>query len=107
MKEDDLKQEYVDVLEELDWNFCVLDNCVEISQYTSAGEDFSFTVGIENFRQNVSEYACDFDPCDHAEMWVAARGSVSGIPDIETLLEDAKELGENLMTLAQKLAQVE
>ena len=103
---DDLKQKYFDVMDEEDWRFCILDNCVEISQYTTAGEDFFFAVDIENFVQNVIDYCHDFDPYEHVEMWVKARDSVSGVPNVEILLDDAKEIKENLMDLAAKLEKV-
>ena len=107
-KENTLADKYADVLEELEWSYYEYDNkYVELSQESNAGEDFSFTVEIEDFVRDVSGYADWFDPCEHAEMWVAARDSVRGVPDVVTLVEDAKEIKESLVALAQRLSKVE
>lgn len=67
-----------------------------ISQYTPAGEDWSFTIWFngsqENLVDKVHEYLEDYDPKEEFAMWVDAKyhNSVAGIPDIETLYEDCK-----------------
>ena len=89
----------------------------EISQPSPAGEDFSFSVYADNpkeFIAKVNAYYMEFSPSEHAEMWVEARLSserngngTKGIPDVETLVEDAKEIQNLLKDLAHDLNEYE
>lgn len=104
MKE--LNQTYIDILEENDWSICSYtdDGRVEIEKYSPAGEDFLMYVEIENFPKSVREYANDFDPDEHAEMWINARGRVNGVPNsIRELIDDAEEIQKMLNELADAL----
>ena len=70
-----------DICEKHGWSISVYDNEVELRQCSPAGEDFSFNVGMENFVENVKEYAAGFDLDEHIAMWITARqNGVSGIP---------------------------
>lgn len=75
--------------------------------YSDAGEDFIIDLNCdsaENFAEAFSEYARDFDPEEHAEMWIEARGTVSGVPqEISTLLEDANSIKEFLESVSAEL----
>jgi len=81
----------------------------ELSQYSPAGEDFSFDVEAESpdeLVESVMRYATDFDPDEHAEMWIEARRyGRGGIPSIRQLIQDADDLEEMLNALAEGLAQ--
>lgn len=102
----ELDQKYVDILEENDWSISsyIDDGRVELQKYSPAGEDFYIVVEVENFPEAVREYAINFDADDHAEMWIEARGKVSGVPDsIRALIEDAEEIQEMLNELADAL----
>lgn len=81
----------------------------ELSQDSPAGEDFSFAVEAETpdeLVESVQEYALDFDPDDHIEMWVEARRSGrGGIPPIRQLVKDADDIDEMLSALAEALSQ--
>lgn len=98
-------------LDEKGWSIydCVFgpDSCPgwELSKYSPAGEDFSFAVehnnNVEEAIEEIKRYAYDFDVDEHVEMWVSARGNVSGVPDVSTLVEDAKAIQEMLDELAE------
>ena len=72
--------------------------------------DFIFTiVGNDEgaVAEKVREYAYDFDPDEHAEMWVESRGK-RGVPDsIRTFVDDADAIKEMLFELAQELRKAE
>ena len=79
----------------------------EIGKSSPAGEDFWFSFEHNNNVQTAVEqiraYAFCFDVNEHVEEWVGARGSVSGIPDVETLVEDAKAIKDLLMDMATNI----
>lgn len=82
---------------------------VEMNFGSDLGEDFVFSVWSDgtnkNFVEKFGEFASDFDPDEHAEMWVKNRDSVSGVPhSIRALLKDADAIKERLEDLAEKLA---
>lgn len=104
MKE--LKQKYIDILEENDWSVSSYtdDGRVELQKYSPTGEDFSIIVEVEDFPNSMRDCAMDFDADEHAEMWIEARGKVSGVPDsIRELIDDAEEIQEMLNELADAL----
>lgn len=94
--------------QELGWAVCV-DVEVEFHKYSPASEDFCFAVTKdENLAEGAREYAEDFDTEEHIMMWVVAKqnGSVSGIPDIKTLVQDADDIKQMLEELADALESV-
>lgn len=94
--------------EELGWSLYEDENGgVELGKYSPAGEDFSFYVHEkDNLVEATREYADGFDTEEHIEMWVMARHSVSGVPDIKTLVKDADAIQEMLNELADALEEV-
>ena len=92
-------------IETLGWNvYRDGDGYVELSQFSSAGEDFSFTVSENNLIENVKDYAESFDSEEHAAMWYdAGRHGVRGVPSLHELVEDADAIQEMLEDLAIKL----
>lgn len=98
------------IVKALGWKLC---ECVagqdtkawEISQHSPAGEDFSFCVEDENFVENVRKYADEFDPDEHAEFWVSAKGSRRDvtIPSIRELINDADAISRMLQELASAI----
>lgn len=100
----------VDAAELLDWSVHINDDCIEFEKYSPAGEDFFFTItGNDEARvvEQVREYAYDFSPDEHAEMWVESRGK-RGVPDsIRTLIDDADAIKEMVSELADALRKVE
>ena len=76
---------------------------VELSQYSPAGEDFSFEVSCKNFIEQVAEYARDFDVDEHAMLWIPDRGT-RGVPDsIRAILDDAEAIQSMLNELTDAL----
>ena len=77
---------------------------MELEKYSPAGEDFGIAVSAENFVEEIKEYAADFSPDEHIEMWVLARkNGVTGVPSIRILVQDADAIDEMLQELAQAL----
>ena len=101
--------ELLDKAEELGW--CIHEDHEEweFSQYSPAGEDFSFCVctsdvnSPEDLAREIRSYANDFDAEEHTKMWVEAQGHVSGVPDIKTLVKDADDIKLMLDELASAM----
>lgn len=101
-----LEDRYLKVLENYDWRVSSYtdDGRVELQTYSPAGEDFYICVEVENFPEAVAEYAADFDPDEHIEMWLAARhNKVSGVPGTRELVHDAEDIDKMLQELAAAL----
>lgn len=78
----------------------------ELEFYSPEGEDFIFDIvafGKEDFIQSFREYAKDFDPDEHASVYIDMRGK-RGVPDdIRSLIDDANAIKEFLETVACEL----
>ena len=76
---------------------------VEFSKDSPAGEDFSFYVfydALSDLRRELYTYWQYFDVEEHVEMWMdAKRNGAAGVPDVVTLVEDAKEIESMLEEL--------
>lgn len=92
-----------EIAESLEWTVKEYgDGTAEFSQYSPAGEDFSFYVNAEKAETEIYEYYDNFDVDDHIEMWVKAReNGTSGVPSIRRLVEDAEAISEMLKELAE------
>ncbi|MFR5845655.1 MAG: hypothetical protein ACLUEU_07855 [Oscillospiraceae bacterium] len=88
-------EKMIQIAESYGWAVDMDSDSIEFNQCSPAGEDFSFTVltkdasDAESLAAEVRSYADSFDTEEHVKMLVDAQGSVSGVPDIETLVEDA------------------
>ena len=86
---------------------------VEIGQHSPSGEDFSMIIDFEaedqsdSFLDNLESYYEDFDVDEHIEMWVNARGDVSGIPSVRELAKDAEDIDAMILELFQTLKGLE
>lgn len=101
----ELPERIINLCEQRDWTVHteVDGESAVLEKYSPAGEDFMFTVSTANFIGDVVEYADDFDPDEHAEMWIARRGT-RGIPSsIRELINDADAIKEMLEDLAAAL----
>lgn len=85
-------------------------NYVELQKPSPAGEDFSMVIDfargnpVDTFLSNLNEYWDNFDPDEHAEMWMPQRGK-GGCPEsILGLLTDAEEIKESVFALWSALA---
>ena len=100
----ELPEKYIDIIQEHGWDIHYSDDTVEISQYSSAGEDFSFTVSIENFVGDVYRFAMEFEPEIHAEEWIIKKhNGAQGLPSIAELITDAYRIADNLYELYDAL----
>ncbi len=100
-----------ETIEGLDWQIheCQLYGGAkgyELEKYSPAGEDFIFAADDTRLAESIREYAADFDPDEHAEMWVRARyeGKDQTIPSIRELIEDADAINLMLQELAAALS---
>lgn len=74
-----------------------------LSKYSPLGEDFGFNVSYDNPINDIKEYYNVYDAEEHAEMWVAHRGT-NGVPNsIKLLLKDAEDIEDMLYELVKKL----
>ena len=83
----------------------------EMEFYSDAGEDFVFSIWHSRTKRSFinafRDYAIDFDPDEHAEMWVNARNTVKGVPQsIRTLINDADSIGNFLEEVSEQLYKV-
>ena len=93
------------VIEDLGWNIEIYKgqtpNVLELSRYSPAGEDFSFSVDYgtdEKISSAIQVYAHEFDQDEHIEMWV--NSTVSGKPSIRVLVQDAEDIDGMLQDLS-------
>lgn len=104
------------LLEEYDFRLCgAITECssekgqynVELKTCSPLGEEVTVPLiydGTEDgFINSFSNYANNFDPEEHAEMWINSRGK-NGVPEsIKDLLGDAKYIKDTLMRIAWDL----
>ena len=105
----------VKVAESLDWKCRVYDKYdkeIELEKYSPAGEDFIMTISfdpkapITSFYDNLYDYYNDFDPEEHAAMWINERGK-NGVPDsIRVLLDDAESIEDMIRELCFAIAEL-
>lgn len=83
---------------------------VIFSACSPAGEDLEEEIeysDIADIYWEMSSVASDFDPDEHVEMWIMARhDGVSGVPSVSELVEDANEIANMLVKLADALKEV-
>lgn len=96
-----------EVFDDLNWRFhrCSYGSG-ELESWSPAGEDIVFDIEGKDIPAEVAEYAEDFDPDEHAEMWVEHRGRGGCPSTIRELVDDADAIKEMLKMLADALATV-
>lgn len=112
----ELSERIIEVLEAHDISLCGEiserkyhnDYDVELETYSPEGENVVISLiydGTEDdFIKKFENYAEDFDPDEHAEMWIEARGSVNGVPNsIRDLINDANWIKNMLSTVSKQL----
>lgn len=99
MKKTILPKELIEQLEKEDFtiNEYPEENSIEFQKYSDAGQDFSFTIDIddngkiEDIANSVYEYYESYNPCEEALLWVDDEGhGKNGSPDLEECIEDMK-----------------
>lgn len=79
-----------------------LEELIEYSFYTPAGEDFCFVVSKPNEHGELWDYANNFDVDEHVELWMDKRGK-NGVPQtVRELVEDAEWIRDRLLVLAEE-----
>lgn len=106
-----LSKETLDILEEENVDIMNLENDPqydwELGFHSDLGEDVIEYVKAETdseFAEAVRKLAEEFDPEEHAELYISSRGK-NGVPDsIRDLLNDAQGIKEFLTDLSDKLS---
>ena len=99
-----------EICENRDWTVRTCeDGEIEIESWSPAGENILFYVYEDDgtFVDGVKRIAAEFDPEDHAELYIRIRGT-NGVPNsIRELLDDADAIDKMLQDLAAALAETE
>lgn len=100
----------LEICEARDWRVTTCDDGeVELENWSPAGENILFYVYEDDgtFVDGVKRIAAEFDPEDHAELYIRIRGT-NGVPNsIRELLDDAEAIDKMLQDLAAALAETE
>lgn len=100
-----ISKELREKIEQCDWDIYDCSDFIELSKYSPAGEDFSFSVtnkSDEETLHEIFEYAQDFDVDEHAKLWHGQnRGEPTSLSD---LLEDAKAIKNMIQELYDEIA---
>lgn len=102
-------EQLTNVAEELDWRVVILDDCVELSKYTTKGQDFYFSLPKNSIHVNeLYEYYDAYDPAEQSMAWIDPNGhGKNGAPDdIRDILDDMEEVKESLKTLYEALKNI-
>lgn len=110
-----LKEKIIKKVKELGWKINIVEELetmdVDFYKKSPAGEDFSFTVQLDDIYDlpnEVFNYYLSFDPEEHAENWVIAkRNGVSGVPSIKELITDAEAIEDMLDELSNTLVDLQ
>lgn len=96
------KEKIIDKLEELGWYVSTWeDSYVEIETSSPAGEDLIVDFNPNQIWRDLEENSDSFDREEHVLMWLRQREEgVSGIPDLDALYEDAKDIEQMYKALA-------
>lgn len=95
------------ICENLGWDVLFDENDIILSQYSPASENFFFYAEKTRFKDSVKEYAEDFDPDEHAIMWIENMHTVKGVPQsIRTLINDADAIKEMLTELSEQINKI-
>ncbi len=79
-------------------------NDIMLEQFSPAGEDFFFYADKKRFAESIREYAEDFDPDEHAAMWIENMKTLKGVPQsIRVLIDDADAIKEMLTELSEQI----
>lgn len=107
-----LNNQIMDILENNDISVISIEkqgekHVSELEWFSPAGEDVIIVVWFNGtnsgFVDGFTKYAADFDPDEHAEMWVESRGK-NGVPStIRQLIDDADAINAMLEETAIEL----
>ena len=106
---DEIKGMSVDeVIEYCDWDMDEHeDGSITLESHSPAGEDLIIETTRDSLVDDLRAEAENFDPDEHAEMWVESRGT-RGVPDsIKTLVEDAEAIQQKYFQLSNAVEMAE
>lgn len=104
---------------DLDWDVSkytdysnLKESYLQFDGYSPAGEDISFSIDfdasklpceqIQEIIDNLGSYYECFDTEEHVALHIEAKNNgIAGIPDVETLVKDAKEIDVSLENLSE------
>lgn len=110
-----LPDSIIEALDAEDWCVCSVNEqrgeyVAELEKYSPAGEDFIAVIWFDGspdgFVEAFQQYATDFDPDEHADMWIENRHSVRGVPSVRELIDDADAIDNMLSHMASTLSEV-
>lgn len=102
-------KDIINKIEELDWNVNEYGDSLELSRYSSAGQDFSINVSIgeckNDFLSNLYEVYVDFDVSYETYLWLDNTGhGINGAPyDMIDVYKDMEECQESILELYDEL----
>lgn len=106
-EDSEIPQWFVDAIEELDWSI-VYDSggYVDLENWSPEGEDLIISVDKNDLVGSLFDnYQC-FDKDEHVKMLLDAKSNgFSGVPDVDTLVEDADNILQMYKELADKVAE--
>lgn len=86
------------------WDKEVTEKYVEFSQYSPAGEDFSFCIfyyRLSNIPMKIYDEYEEFDIDDHVRMWLEAKANgMRDVPNARVLVKDAEDIEQMILDLA-------
>ena len=106
-EDSEIPQWFVDAVEELDWSI-VYDSggYIDLENWSPEGEDLIISVDKNDLVGSLFDnYQC-FDKDEHVKMLLDAKSNgFSGVPDVDTLVEDADNILQMYKELADKVAE--
>jgi len=99
----------INKIEDLDWNVNKYEDSLELSIYSSAGQDFSINVSIgedkDNFLSNLYEVYENFDVSYETYLWLDNTGhGINGAPyEMIDVYKDMEECKESILELYNEL----
>ncbi len=97
-------KEYLKVIEDCGWKVNVMDEEIEIENWSPEGEDLVLYLRKDiDIYEQVCDISLNFDVDEHVEVYVNIRGT-RGVPSsISALVKDAEEIEDMYSILAAKL----
>lgn len=82
----------------------------EFEKHSPAGEDFCFSIQAKNLTELKGElqyYYENFDREDHVyELLETKRNGFAGVPDLDTLVQDSRDIEDMLEELAMEVTKI-
>lgn len=106
IEDSEIPQWFIDAVEELDWSCKDAGSDVELENWSPAGEDLIIYVDKGQWVEDLFDNYQYFDKEEHIKMLLDAKANgFRGVPDIDTLIEDADDILQMYKELADKVAE--